>query len=77
MNAFKDAGHIFRLAAVFVCGILVFVGVRAVLVPKSFAPNATLILLPAAAVAWKYVLAGTPEVLARPTTRCPTTGGAC
>jgi len=36
MNAFKDAGHIFRLAAVFVCGILVFVGVRAVLVPKSF-----------------------------------------
>ena len=34
-----------------------------------------LILLPAAAVAWKSVLAGTPEH--RQTTRCPTTGGAC
>ncbi len=36
MNAFKDAGHLFRLAAVFVCGILAFLGIRAVLVPKSF-----------------------------------------
>ncbi len=37
MNAaFKDAAHLFRLAAVFVVGALVFVGVRAALVPKSF-----------------------------------------
>ncbi len=36
MNAFKDAGHLFRLAAVFLAGILVFLGVRASLVPKSF-----------------------------------------
>ena len=36
MNAFKDAGHLFRLAAVFVVGGLAFVGVRALLVPKSF-----------------------------------------
>jgi hypothetical protein len=36
MNAFKDAEHLFRLAAVFILGSLVFVGARAVLVPKSF-----------------------------------------
>jgi hypothetical protein len=36
MNVFKDAGHLFRLAAVFVVGILVFLGMRAFLVPKSF-----------------------------------------
>ena len=36
MNAFRDAGHLFRLAAVFVVGILMFLGVRASLVPKSF-----------------------------------------
>jgi len=36
MNAFKDAGHIFRLAAVFVCGILVFVECARFFVPKSF-----------------------------------------
>ena len=36
MNTFKDAGHLFRLAAVFVIGGLAFVGVRALLVPKSF-----------------------------------------
>jgi Cytochrome c554 and c-prime len=36
MNVLKDAGHIFRLVAVFVVGILVFLGVRAFLVPKSF-----------------------------------------
>jgi len=36
MNAFKDAGHLFRLAAVFIVGILVFLGMRVFLVPKSF-----------------------------------------
>jgi len=36
MNALKDAGHLFRLAAVFIAGILVFLGVRAFFVPKSF-----------------------------------------
>ena len=36
MNVFKDAGHLFRLAAVFVVGCLVFLGLRAFLVPKSF-----------------------------------------
>jgi hypothetical protein len=36
MNAFKDAGHLFRLAAVFVVGVLGFLGIRAFLVPKSF-----------------------------------------
>jgi hypothetical protein len=36
MNAFKDAGHLFRLAGVFVAGTLLFFVVRASLVPKSF-----------------------------------------
>jgi Cytochrome c554 and c-prime len=36
MNAFKDAGHLFRLAAVFVVGTLAFLGMRVFLVPKSF-----------------------------------------
>lgn len=36
MNAFKDAGHLFRLAAVFVVGCLLFLGMRQFLVPKSF-----------------------------------------
>ncbi len=37
MNTFlKDAGHLFRLVAVFVVGLVLFVVVRAVLVPKSF-----------------------------------------
>ena len=36
MSAFKDAGHLFRLASVFVVGGLLFVGLRAFLVPKSF-----------------------------------------
>ena len=36
MNAFKDAGHLFRLAAVFLCGVLAFLVVRGFLVPKSF-----------------------------------------
>ncbi len=36
MNVFKDAGHLFRLAAVFMVGTLVFLGMRAFLVPKSF-----------------------------------------
>ncbi len=33
---FKDASHLFRLAGVFAAGILVFVLVRGLLVPKSF-----------------------------------------
>jgi len=36
MSPFKDAGHLFRLAAVFAVGGLAFVGVRSLLVPKSF-----------------------------------------
>lgn len=36
MKAFKDAGHLFRLAAVFVAGSLLFLVIRAFLVPKSF-----------------------------------------
>jgi hypothetical protein len=36
MQAFKDAGHLFRVAAVFLCGLLVFLGIRGILVPKSF-----------------------------------------
>jgi hypothetical protein len=36
MKAFKDAGHLFRLAGLFVAGILVFLGMRVFLVPKSF-----------------------------------------
>jgi uncharacterized CHY-type Zn-finger protein len=36
MKAFQDAGHLFRLAAVFLAGGLAFVGLRAFLVPKSF-----------------------------------------
>jgi Cytochrome c554 and c-prime len=36
MNAFKDAGHLFRLAGVFVVGILLFLLLRGFLVPKSF-----------------------------------------
>jgi len=33
---FKDANHLFRLAGVFAAGLLVFLLVRGVLVPKSF-----------------------------------------
>lgn len=33
---FKDANHLFRMAAVFAVGILLFVVVRGFLVPKSF-----------------------------------------
>jgi ribosomal protein L37AE/L43A len=33
---FKDAGHLFRLAAVFLVGLVVFLVVRNVLVPRSF-----------------------------------------
>ncbi len=33
---FKDAGHLFRLAAVFLFGILLFIVVRSLLVPSSF-----------------------------------------
>jgi hypothetical protein len=36
MNIFKDAGHLFRLAAVFVAGLLIFLVIRGFLVPKSF-----------------------------------------
>jgi len=36
MSTFKDASHLFRLAAVFVAGFLVFLIVRGFLVPKSF-----------------------------------------
>ena len=36
MGNFKDSGHLFRLAAVFVVGGLAFVALRSYLVPKSF-----------------------------------------
>lgn len=36
MNAFKDAGHLFRLAGVFAAGIILFLLLRGFLVPKSF-----------------------------------------
>jgi ribosomal protein L37AE/L43A len=36
MNVFRDAGHLFRLAGVFVAGIVLFLVVRGFLVPKSF-----------------------------------------
>jgi hypothetical protein len=36
MNVFKDAGHLFRLAAVFVAGLVIFLVIRGFLVPKSF-----------------------------------------
>ena len=36
MNRFKDAGHLFRLAAVFLLGVLIFLGIRGFMVPKSF-----------------------------------------
>jgi len=36
MNLFKDAGHLFRLAGVFLVGTLTFLGMRVFLVPKSF-----------------------------------------
>lgn len=36
MRAFKEAGHLFRLAAVFAIGGIAFLGVRAYLVPRSF-----------------------------------------
>lgn len=36
MRAFKEAGHLFRLAAVFAFGGIIFLGVRTYLVPKSF-----------------------------------------
>jgi len=36
MSSFKDAGHLFRLAAVFLAGSLIFLAVRGFLVPKSF-----------------------------------------
>jgi hypothetical protein len=36
MQAFKDSGHLFRLAAVFALGTLLFLVMRSFLVPKSF-----------------------------------------
>ena len=36
MSLFKDAGHLFRLAAVFLCGILLFLVTRGFIVPHSF-----------------------------------------
>jgi Cytochrome c7 and related cytochrome c len=36
MKTFPHAGHLFRLASVFVVGILVFVVVRGFMVPRSF-----------------------------------------
>lgn len=36
MNVFRDAGHLFRLAGVFLAGILLFLVLRSFLVPKSF-----------------------------------------
>ena len=36
MSAFKDAGHLFRLAAIFVAGLLTFLVVRSFIVPRSF-----------------------------------------
>jgi hypothetical protein len=36
MNVFKDEGHLFRLAAVFIVGLLIFLVIRGFLVPKSF-----------------------------------------
>lgn len=36
MRLFKDAGHLFRFAGLFVIAFLVFLGVRGFVVPKSF-----------------------------------------
>src|SRR5207248_1189148 len=36
MNAFKNAGHLFRLAGVFFAGLILFLTIRGFLVPKSF-----------------------------------------
>jgi hypothetical protein len=36
MSVFKDSGHLFRLAALYIVGSLTFLGIRGFLVPKSF-----------------------------------------
>jgi cytochrome c554/c'-like protein len=36
MGAFKDSGHLFRLAIVFALGLVLFIGVRSIFVPKTF-----------------------------------------
>jgi hypothetical protein len=36
MNAFKDAGHLFRFAGLFVLAFLIFLGIRGFVVPKTF-----------------------------------------
>ena len=36
MNRFKDSAHLIRLAAVFLLGLVIFVAVRAAVIPKSY-----------------------------------------
>ena len=36
MGKFKDSAHLIRLAAVFILGAVVFVAIRAAVIPKSF-----------------------------------------
>jgi hypothetical protein len=36
MSRFKDSAHLVRLAGVFILGVVVFVAVRAAVIPKSF-----------------------------------------
>jgi len=36
MNFFRDAGHLFRFAGLFVLAFLVFLGLRHFVVPKTF-----------------------------------------
>lgn len=36
MPQWKDSAHLFRLAAVFLTGLLIFIAVRAAVIPKSF-----------------------------------------
>ena len=36
MSIFKDAGHLFRFAGLFVIGFLTLLGIRGYVVPKSF-----------------------------------------
>ena len=36
MRIFRDTGHLFRFAGIFVVAILAFLGIRGFLVPKSF-----------------------------------------
>ena len=36
MTNLKDTGHLFRMAAVFACGIVLFLVIRGLFVPRSF-----------------------------------------